>query len=111
LVAGSFTKAPRTWLTQEVFLPKGDIFFPLKARYDQARISLPPLLVPPVLDSVSLLLPGMQPVDSEPLIPSEPLDLNPDPLVLADPLIVTAEDAQGACPHYPIPPPELREVE
>jgi len=79
LAAGSFTKAPRTWLTQEVFLPKGDVFFPLKARYDQARLSLPPLLVPSA--SVSLdSLRGMRTADLGPLVSPEvePVGSSPD---------------------------------
>ena len=69
LAFGTFTRAPAIWRTQEVWLPVRTIVFPLKARYDASRYTLPPLSSNPAGDPPPLLLPGMQPVSHfEPLV-------------------------------------------
>ena len=111
LMLGSFSKAPRTWLTQDFYLPKGSIIFPLKARYDQARYFLPPILVPAALDPQSISLPGMTPTVDAPSVPLPPLTASADlEQPDAEDVAVDPEDAEGACPHFRIPAVEDHEV-
>ena len=111
LTLGSFSKAPRTWLTQDLYLPKGSIIFPLKTRYDQARYVLPPILVPNTSDLQSISLPGMTlTVDVSP-VPLPPLTVSADHVQQDDEdVAVDPEDAEGACPHFRIPAVEDHEV-
>jgi len=110
LTLGSFSRAPRTWLTQDLFLPRGNIIFPLKARYDQARYTLPPILVPADVEPSSIVLPGMSlPADGPPTpLPSLELSAADPPEV--EETEMDPADADGACPHFRIPPVEEREV-
>ena len=110
LTAGSFSKAARTWLTQEVFLPKGDIVFPLKARYDQARYVLPPLLSPIASEPVPVSLSGMQHVSVDPQEEARPEEAVDEPTPCDDHADIDAADAQGAGPHFAIPPIEEGEI-
>ena len=52
----------------------------------------------------------MQPSTEEPSSLPQPLDVSADPIVHETAAEVDPDEAEGACPHFPIPPIEEREL-
>ena len=86
------------------------MIFPLKARYDQARHVLSPLLLPSGVEAPTTSLPDMEPAGADCSADTPCPDVAASPPLASAELLIAAEDAQGARPRFAIPPVEDSEI-
>ena len=91
-------------------MPARIVQFPLKARYDQARYQLPPLLMPPASTETAVTLPGMQLAVIDDSSSPTPCEADSSPPLVASVDDMDPEEACGACPHFATATVEEREV-